>query len=160
MVYFGHEGELFFVPCPCAISRFLFLPAIVTKEHTVPYGYDILRVGWIAALFGMFAWYSNLLAVIAFVCAKTCAYKTGIAFSFIAFLLGLLALTLRYIPTSEANFGTCGLPDIVPPCAPLDRLGIGFYVWLASFLVLAVIVIMRSVELLLVDDRAFQLLDK
>jgi hypothetical protein len=92
-----------------------FLPAIVTKEHIVPYGYDILRVGWIAALFGMFAWHSNLLAVIAFVCAKTSAYKTGIAFSFIAFLLGLQALTLRYIPTREANFGTCGLPDIVPP---------------------------------------------
>jgi hypothetical protein len=100
-----------------------------------PFGYKVLQVGWFGIVFGMLAWYSNILALIAFICAKANSYRAGMFLSVAAFLLALQTFTLRTVPTDLPDLGNCKWIDA--KCGVLAYLGIGFYIWLASFIVLA-----------------------
>lgn len=91
-------------------------------------GYRILIDGWLGAFFYIFAWYANVLALVALILAligrapKTAAWIAGGAF-----LLGLDAFRLDALPI----IGIC-------PCLPetVDHLAIGYYVWEFSILAL------------------------
>jgi hypothetical protein len=90
----------------------------------------------------MFAWYSNVFVLIAFVLAKLGSFKKGLVLSLAAFLLGLQALSLHAVPTDFGNFdvGACDYAlqtGRLPLCAPVDHLGVGYYIWLSSFLILS-----------------------
>lgn len=118
----------------------LFLPAIILVQAAPGTGLNILEIGWLGIFFGMFAWYANALVALAFIFAHIEDFKTALILLVGAILLGPQSFLLRLVPTSEANFGGCDLdPRLLgtTPCVPVDHLGVGFYLWMLSFMVLA-----------------------
>jgi hypothetical protein len=90
------------------------------------YGYLILILGWLGVFVGapFLPWFANVVGVIAFVAHR--ASKVSLALAATAFGLGLDSFTFkikRAVETGEKSY--------------VDHLGLGFYVWEMSFLLLA-----------------------
>ena len=91
-------------------------------------GYSILANGWLALLvFGIMAWFANPLGILAFLAAAKAFYKTGLALSLLALVIGFQASQFHEKPLDEGFVQKLFV----------DRLGVGFYVWEASFALLA-----------------------
>lgn len=94
-------------------------------DQTVYLGYDVLAVGWLGIFSGDYAWYANLLVLVAFVLALMArAPRAAAVLSGGSVLLGLDA------------FRFTGMPSHNVPGQPLDHLGSGYYVWEVSLAVL------------------------
>ena len=107
----------------------LFLPTIITNEssshpfyisYPMSMGLPYLVIGWMGIFTGMFAWYANIVGLIAFIFTSTKKHDAGIFFASIAILLGLQSLLLTEIP-NIVNSDT------------INYFSIGFYVWILSF---------------------------
>lgn len=85
-------------------------------------GYEILAIGWLGIFIANFAWYGNILWLIALVNGLLRRYKGSLYASIIGFGLGLTAFALREVPKDES--GGRGYM--------IDYLGVGYYVWLLA----------------------------
>ena len=102
----------------------MFLPAVISSTETDP-GYVLLMIGWLGVLGFMFAWLANIFGPLALIFAAFKMYKTGLVLSGIAFIVALQSFTFTIIPTEGPGPGTT-----------VDYLGIGFYTWELSFLLI------------------------
>lgn len=94
-------------------------------NQTVYRGYEVLAVGWLGIFSSDFAWYANLLALVALILALMGrAPKTATLLSVGGVLFGLDA------------FRFTGMPSLDVPGQPLDHFGSGYYVWEVSLAVL------------------------
>ncbi len=101
---------------------------VTQKSDPVWPGLQILAIGWLGVLVGQFAWLANPLwmaGMLFFVFRK---WMVTLIFSGPALLFALNTLTMfvTELPADEAGINTFHLV----------RLRIGFYLWLASLLVL------------------------
>jgi hypothetical protein len=115
----------------------LFVPTghVVVSEP----GYYLLVIGWFGAFGGVFAWYANPLGIFAFLLAKAQKFKMAMYLSICAAILAaqMFVFALLHAPIA-LDFGDLGCPGLDRyPCVRLDHLAIGFYAWLAAFLLLA-----------------------
>lgn len=95
------------------------------------YGYEILPMGVLGVLLGVFAWFANLLTLLAVVLSAFGKRLAAMILSVGSVALGLQSFALDAVPFSEASMKPDNL-NIV------DRLGPGFYLWMASLVVFAV----------------------
>jgi hypothetical protein len=87
-------------------------------------GWKILAYGWFGAFALDFAWYANPLYLAAAVFLLAGWYRTARVLTWAAVLVACLAFFTKNWYFNESY------------PSPITSLGIGFYVWLASFLVL------------------------
>lgn len=88
------------------------------------YGYTILLLGWAGIFVFNFAWYGNLIMVYILLRFHVENPRNILIASIIAFLLGLNAFTLRNLPNLDAHGPA------------IHHLGIGYYVWMLSIILL------------------------
>jgi hypothetical protein len=108
----------------------LTLPGIIYQGGYIDYGYYILREGWQSLSPNMLAWNANPLFFLALFCAFIRMYREGLWFSIVALLLGLQSFFFHTKPN-------------LPQVWHVDHLGVGFYVWELSFLVLTIFCFMQ-----------------
>lgn len=103
----------------------LFSPAIVVEWDVSPvkFGLELFATGWIGPLAGIVAWYANPLALFAWAKALAKNYKTSAISSIGAFVLGLQTLFIGQFPLGDVS-------------AQVAYLGVGFYLWEGSFLLI------------------------
>lgn len=95
------------------------------------YGYEILPMGVLGVLLGMFAWLANLLTLLAVVLSAFGKRLVAMILSVASVALGLQSFTLDAVPFNEASMQPDNLNVV-------DHLGPGFYLWMASLVVFAV----------------------
>ena len=105
----------------------MLLPGIIGKsgmsgEEFVLHGYWILLFGAFGVLKLIFAWYANLIFLFILIFGKNEKPKNVLVASIIAFVLGLTALAVRDLPNLDAADSS------------VDRLAVGYYVWMTSLL--------------------------
>jgi hypothetical protein len=107
------------------------------KRETVT-GLELLDNGWLGALGGNFAWYANVLAMVALVFALVRKPRPAAWISFAGLVLGLDAYLFDSTPTIDM------------PGQSVDYLGSGYYVWEGSMavLLLAQIIALRTRRML------------
>ena len=107
-------------------------PALVLdgKEHTVMFGAQALLEGPLAVLIGQLSWLANPLWLLAVLLVLLSRFKGAAILSVLAFAVGNHAWALfgREIPGDEGGVTKLYLTSLHP----------GFYLWLLSFLILAV----------------------
>lgn len=117
------------------LSYFVALstPAIILKydeswanENLVWYGYNVLASGFLGILVGQFAWFSNIALVVVLMLINNGKYRAGMYWAAAGFILGLQSLQLHTFYRNEG-----GDEYIV------DYLGIAFYFWETSFVLMA-----------------------
>jgi hypothetical protein len=103
------------------------MPALVFADHEPVIGYVTLLWGWWGLLTGDFPWFANPLYFIAIFVALMGQRKSSQILSTLAFAIGLLSLRVRgwWFDESKAT--------------PVENLGTAFYYWMASFLVLTLL---------------------
>lgn len=111
--------SIFLYLCSIALPVFIYRPASYADD----YGFAALLFGWLA-IFG--PWYANVLYFIAVGLAFARLYWVVFGFSIIAFVWGL---------TSFSFIGTAF--DASLKTRVITHLAIGFYVWEAAFILLA-----------------------
>jgi hypothetical protein len=122
--------------CGLAIALYLLslsLPGIVyqpTPVAATDFGYYLLLVGAWGIFSNTFAWFANFWVLLAIFCSTVRTVRASVAamiLSMLAFLTGLNSyeFTQKYLDESGNNV------------LRVDYLGIGFYIWELSFLVLA-----------------------
>lgn len=117
-------------------SASLALPALVsvsgdpvsTGMTSTYHGYGALLLGWAVVFVGIFSWFANPVYYAALVLVKLNMYKPALFLSLLAFALGLQALMFTSFPSGPIGRE---IYDSV------DHLALGYYVWMASFLLLA-----------------------
>ncbi len=113
---------------------------LTTYELQDAMGYSLLLTGWAGTFILQFAWWANPLAFLALIFSMISARKTALALSVGSFVLALQTYLLHNVPTTPESVD-CDL-DIrlrAPPyCGTVDHLAIGYYLWLASILMLVV----------------------
>jgi hypothetical protein len=117
------------VPSLALYVMALGLPALVFSSHEPVRGYDLLLWGWWGLLTFDFPWFANLAYFLAIFVVLLGARRAGQILSALAFAIGLLSLRVKAWYFAE-NEGT-----------PIEKLGSAFYFWIASFLVLGVILL-------------------
>lgn len=115
----------------------LMLPAInerneVWERESVTYGFDVLRVGFLALLDGSAAWLANIFFIAAFFSQKSA--RRSLLFSLCAILLGLSSFAY----TSMWNDGDGRIT--------ITGYSYGFYVWLLSFVWLALLAARKAMR--------------
>lgn len=90
-------------------------------------GLILLAFGWLGVFVGITAWFANPFGLFAFLAATLRFYKVAFVLSLAAFGLGLDAYA----------FHEKGLNEGGAPWLEVDRLASGYYVWQASFALLA-----------------------
>jgi hypothetical protein len=105
----------------------LFLPALEFADHTPVKGYDTLLLGWLGALAYDFPWYANLFYFSALLLVLLGRRNVGQLLCVLALAVGALSLWVRswYFDESKST--------------PVQGVGSAFYCWMASFLVLALL---------------------
>ncbi len=85
--------------------------------------------GWVGIFIPNFAWFANIfwLAALLFSVAKK--YKTSLVLFATGFIIGLQSFFPMSWPANEGGVG----PDVV-----VQYLGLGFYVWELSFVLMAI----------------------
>jgi hypothetical protein len=106
----------------------LALPALEFADHEPERGHVLLLWGWWGFLTGDFPWLANPLYLVALIFAGLGRRTISQLFSGSAFAVGLLSLRVSKWYFNEAN------------ATPIENLGSAFYFWMASFLVLFVLV--------------------
>ena len=94
----------------------------MSEEEFVLHGYWILLFGAFGVLKLIFAWYANLIFLFILIFGKNEKPKNVLVASIIAFVLGLTALAVRDLPNLDAADSS------------VDRLAVGYYVWMTSLL--------------------------
>lgn len=112
----------------------LLLPGIIYNGDQEMYGYYILAFGWFAVVHGVLAWFANPLFLLALVRMRVEKPKTMFITALVAFVLGLTAFMLRSIPNLDKKG-----PDV-------DHLAIGYYIWMASIVLLAIYAYRKMAE--------------
>lgn len=102
----------------------------------IHYGYQILLLGWFGLFAGIFAWLGNPLFVKTLLLIRTKRYQEALYIAIASFAVGLTAFMVHRVPRNEG-----GVNDYI-----VDHLGIGYYVWLASFIALAVYSYQKKLE--------------
>ncbi len=92
-------------------------------------GYYILLTGAFGVFVGSFAWFANVLFIIAAVTYRQKNYLYARAFSLGALALGLQSVFLKEIPRNEG-----GVDNFI-----VDHFSAGFYLWMLSFVLLVVL---------------------
>ena len=90
------------------------------------YGYQVLLMGWVGLIFGMFGWYGNVFFFYALAQAKRPAPKNPLLFSCLALLIGSIDFLFYQI----VRLFTGGKHPMI------DHFGIGYYVWIVSLALL------------------------
>ncbi len=99
----------------------LTLPGLNLVDGEVVEGWRLLLTAWYGALILEFPWFANIAFFLAvWFAAKGSTRAAGVAGA-CAFLIGLLSFRSRIWITNHTH---------------IDSLGWGFYVWMASFLIL------------------------
>ena len=114
------------VPSLALYAIALGLPALEFSSHEAVRGYTTLLWGWWGLLTGDFPWMANWFYFLAIVVGLFGARRVAQVLSGLAFAVGLLSLRVQKWWFAE-NEGT-----------PVESLGSAFYFWMASFLVLGV----------------------
>ena len=104
----------------------MFLPGIVDDKGTM-LGYEALSIGWLGTFGFILAWWGNVFGPIAFIFAMFKKNKASLILSSIAIVLALQSYSLTGYPANEGGVG---------PAVEVHYLGIGFYAWLLSFVLL------------------------
>src|SRR5215210_1985752 len=102
----------------------LGMPALEFAAHEPVRGYEALLWGWWGALTRDFPWFANPLYVAALIFALTGMKTIGQVCSGLALGFGLLSLRAHQWWFNEGS------------ATPIEKLGLAFYFWMASFLVL------------------------
>jgi hypothetical protein len=110
----------------------LAMPALEFTDHAPVRGYFTLLWGWLGMITRDFPWVANPFYFVALVFALAGMRSLGQLFSILAFGMGLLSLNAR-----EWWFNTGS-------ATPIYQLGLAFHFWMASFLVLFVLLFIRS----------------
>lgn len=110
----------------------LFLPVFFTADGGQFDGFGVLLIGWMAILYlsnglGAIGWYANPLLVIAWLCLVIAKFRKGGLVVLIVSIGIALCSVLMVHKKVLVNEGG-GTSEIVST-------GIGFYIWLASFLI-------------------------
>jgi hypothetical protein len=104
----------------------LTLPAIIFSDNDFHRGFAVLIYGILGALAGDFAWFANPLFLAALVTFSARAFSVS---GVMALMCVGLASTSFYAKAALVTFSTP---------ATIKSLASGFYVWLASFVVLLI----------------------
>jgi len=135
---------------PLAISLVLFVaactsPALIMVgsqgESTID-GLSALVIGWMAPLYGQFAWYANPLLFFGALALLLRFWKTSIVFVILALFIAMdtFQLSAQEIPVNEGLTATEHLQSVQA----------GFYLWLASIVVIglgAIVLLVRDLKL-------------
>jgi hypothetical protein len=110
----------------------LFLPVFNTADGGFFDGFSVMIIGWMAITFanlgvGSFGWYANPLLLIVWAGLALSKFRVGGLFALIVSIGIALCSLLMVHKTIEVNEGG-GTSEIV-------SIGMGFYVWLASFVI-------------------------
>jgi hypothetical protein len=97
---------------------------LLFERHSPLLGFSVLTKGWAGVLTGDIAWFANIFF---FLCV--CAYLFRLFWSSLILSLAALAIGLLSLRATAWWFNEGSSTQIV-------GLGSGFYVWLASFLVI------------------------
>ena len=101
------------------------------------YGYEILPMGVLGVFLGMFAWFSNVLMLLAVLFAAIGRRLAAIILSASAVALGLQSFALDAVPFNEGSMKADSLNVV-------DHLGLGFYLWMAALVVFAAYCFLRK----------------
>lgn len=101
----------------------LFLPAVHGGEHSLD-GLVVLILGIFAE--GCSAWYANLIYAASLAMLASKKYKPAIVFSLAAALVGLDTFRLESFQIDSAGYNVA-----------VTSIGLAFYVWTLSFLLVA-----------------------
>lgn len=106
----------------------LTLPCIIYKHapSADEYGGWLLLIGEFGIFSGMFAWYANLSALCAVIALKSGSYKEALNVSILSFIISLQSFGFK-----EKWLDEGGAKKLI-----VDHLGIGFYIWELSFILL------------------------
>jgi hypothetical protein len=110
----------------------LFLPAFYTADGGVFVGFNVLLIGWLGIFYslGGLGWYANPLLLMAWLGLALSklrkAFHIGLGALVLSIAIALCSLLIihKSIPINEGG----GTSEVV-------SIGIGFYVWLASFVI-------------------------
>jgi hypothetical protein len=95
------------------------------------YGYELLLMGWVVILDGTLAWLANPLMLIAVSISGLGTNRAAAKIlSVLAIVLGLQSYAFDGVPFTGGSSAADNLNS-------LDRLGLGFYLWMASLLAFA-----------------------
>ncbi|MBX3678491.1 MAG: hypothetical protein KF853_15865 [Rhodocyclaceae bacterium] len=109
----------------CALYALsLFLPGLLFERRAPLPGYEILMFGWLGILSFDFAWYGNPMFVLSAIFLGFKHARKSAFTSSVGFFLGFLAVFAKEWWFNEGA-GT-----------PIKELGIGYYIWMCSFLLL------------------------
>jgi hypothetical protein len=93
-------------------------------------GYVVLATGFLGVFVGVFAWFANPLMLLAVLLSLSRRRVVAMVLAVAAVALGLQAYALDAVPFNEASMEPDNLNYV-------DRLGYGFYLWMASLVILA-----------------------
>jgi hypothetical protein len=100
-------------------------------------GRDILLTGWLGPTF---SWYANPIAFFTLVFLIIRFKKTALVFSILAVIISLTAFRITNYDFTTSTAHSCYVdtltPATNPACSTVDHLGIGYFVWLFSLLLL------------------------
>src|SRR5215208_3780501 len=94
------------------------------------YGYQILAMGVLGVLVGIFAWFANLLTLLAVVLSAIGKRLAAMILSVSSVALGLQSLALDAVPFNEGSMKPENLNVV-------DHLGLGFHLWMCALVVFA-----------------------
>lgn len=133
--FFSRYGVRLSAAC-FAVS--LFPPAYYSGEAFKPaYGYGLLMFGWMGPLDGHFAWLANPAYLIALVAKPAKRPRVSAAASLIGLAFALSFLLHKKM--MDLEMGNVFYRTIM-------AYGFGYWLWLAAFVVLAAVSILRELE--------------
>jgi len=120
------------VGCLGCFLASLSTPAILFTDHAPVFGAVVLFYGWWGLILYNFSWLANFFLVAAFVNFRNKKYTRATVKSIAGFGLGLLSLRTKEWWFNE-GFST-----------PVIGFGIGYYLWMMSYFILALGAIMAA----------------
>jgi len=120
--------SFFFYVLACACPALIFRRS--SNEIEVWSGFRILTIGWLGLLVGQIAWYANPVIGLSLLLVLLRRWIGALVIALISLAIAANTLLLFYkeLPADEGNVVKLRL----------ERLGFGFFFWLASILAIAV----------------------
>jgi len=122
---------IFFIAAGCFVAS-LFLPVFLLETKDT-YGYWVLFLGWLGAIFFQFAWYATPLMLWAINESET-SPRFALFLAILAIVVASQAFSFTEIPLRELKLEQ-----------KILGYGLGFYLWYASFYVAALGVLQKLV---------------
>jgi len=94
-------------------------------------GFAVMGLGWMAAIYGQFAWFANVFWVLGGVLTLWNKSRWAKIMTALSVLLAANCVTLRSLRIPEDESGSAAR-------ASIQSLGPGFYFWIASLLVMLI----------------------